>query len=116
MENDVTDARESIHIGLATSLMGPLLNDEATVRAFAALILKRLHGEAELAKQDPLRVTDEGVDWLVMGSYQEPRRLPETGAWLLRVRKSDCRVEKFGFYEPLDIPDEIKSFFLRTKP
>jgi hypothetical protein len=46
-----------------------------------------------------------------MGSYQEPGKLTDTGAWLIRVRKSDCRVEQFGHYEPLDIPDEIKPFF-----
>jgi hypothetical protein len=73
-------------------------------RKFAALLLKGLHGEAELAKQEPLRILDEETDWVVMD------RLPDTGAWMVRVRKSDCRVEKFGHYEPLEVPEEIKSF------
>jgi hypothetical protein len=50
-----------------------------------------------------------------MGSYQEPDKLPDTGAWFIRVRKSDCRVEKFGHYEPLEIPDEVKLFIANAK-
>lgn len=107
----MTHVPESAQLRLTKTLTGPLLNDEEMARAFAALILERLHGGAELAKQQPLRVIDQGTDWLVMGSYQEPGKLTDTGAWLIRVRKSDCRVERFGHYEPLDIPDEIKPFF-----
>jgi hypothetical protein len=111
----MTNVPESAQIRLTKTLIGPLLNDEETARAFATLILNRLHGEAELAKQQPLRVMDQGTDWIVMGSYQEPGKLADTGAWLICVRKSDCRVEKFGHYEPLEIPEEIKSFFPSTK-
>ena len=111
----MADTEESTHTRLFKSLVGPLLNDEAMARAFAALILQRLHGEAELAKQQPLQVTDQGTDWVVMGSHQEPGRLPGTGAWFIRVRKSDCRVEKFAHYEPLDIPDEVKALITAAK-
>ena len=111
----MSDVPESPEIFFSKALFGPLLNDEEIVRAFAALILKRIHGDAELEKQQPLRVTDQGTDWVVMGSYQEPSRLPGTGAWFVRVRKSDCRVEKFGHYEPLDIPDEVKALIARAK-
>jgi hypothetical protein len=107
--------QESPEVWVATALTGPLLNDEEMARGFAELILKRLHGEAELTKQQPLRVADEGGDWVVMGSYQEPGGLPYTGAWMIRARKSDCRVEKFGHCEPREIPEEIKSFFQIAK-
>jgi hypothetical protein len=50
-----------------------------------------------------------------MGSYQEPGMLPDTGAWFICVRKSDCRVEKFGHYAPLDVSDEVKSFIANAK-
>ena len=106
---------ESAQVRLSTPLIGPLLNDEETARAFAALILCRLHGKAELVKQQPLRAKDEGADWVVMGSHQETAKLPGTGAWLIRVRKSDCRVETFGHYEPLELPDDLKPFFAREK-
>ena len=102
---------ESAQVRLSTPLIGPLLNDEETARAFATLILTRLHGKPELVKQQPLRVKDEGSDWVVMGSHEEAGKLPGTGAWLIRVRKSDCRVETFGHYEPLELPDDLKPFF-----
>lgn len=111
----MVEVPESTEIFFSKALFGPLLNDEETARAFAALILNRLHGDAELAKQNPLRVMDQGTDWVVMGSYQEPGKLVGTGAWFIRVRKSDCRVEKFGHYEPLEIPDEVKTFIANTK-
>ena len=95
--------------------MGPLLNDEEVARAFAALILRRLCGEAELAKQQPLRVTDQEEFWLVMGSHQEPGMPPDAGAWFVKARKSDCRVEKFGHYAPLEISEEIKSILRSAK-
>jgi hypothetical protein len=47
MENEMTHVPESAQIRLTKTLTGPLLNDEETARAFAALILKRLHGGAE---------------------------------------------------------------------
>jgi hypothetical protein len=111
----MVDVPESTEIFFSKALFGPLLNNEEIVRIFASLILNRLYGEAELAKQQPLRVTDQGSDWLVTGSHQEPGRLPGTGAWFIRVRKSDCRVEKFGYSEPLEIPDEVKSFIANAK-
>jgi hypothetical protein len=49
-----------------------------------------------------------------MGSYQEPKKLPGTGAWFVRVRKSDCRVEKFGHYESLEIPDEVQAIIAKA--
>lgn len=112
----MTDASESIHILAAIPLIGPLLDDEDMARAIAELLLKRLHGGSELTRQQPLRVTDEGEYWLVMGSYQEPGSLPDSGAFMLRIRKSDCWVEKFGIYEPREVPEEIKSFFKQQKP
>jgi hypothetical protein len=111
----MTNAPESTQVWFATALTCPLLDTEETARAFAELILKRLHGEAELGKQRPLRIADEGADWVVTGSHQEQDRLPGTGAWFIRVRKSDCRVEKFGHYEPLEIPEEVKSFIADAK-
>lgn len=101
MDDDV----ESRDIRFFTPLTGPLLNDVAIAREFATLLLRRLQGDAELAKQQPLRVTDQGADWVVMGSHQEPGMRPGTGAWFVRFRKSDCRVQKFGHYEPTDVPE-----------
>jgi hypothetical protein len=106
---------ESSLVWLATALVGPLLNDEETARAFAALILNRLYGEAELTKQQPLCVTDQDKDWIVTGSHQEPDKLPGTGAWYIRVRKSDCLVKEFGHREPREIPDEVKPFIANAK-
>jgi len=111
----MVDVPESAEIFFSKALFGPLLNDEEIAQAFAALILRRLHGDAELAKQQPLRVTDRGTDWAVMGSHQESGKLPDTGAWFIRVRKSDCRVEKFGHYEPLEIPEEVKAYIAKAK-
>lgn len=111
----MTDIGETFLTWAATAVMGPLLNNEEVARAFAALILQRLCGAAELAKQQPLRVTDQGEFWVVMGSYQEPGMLPDTGAWYLRVRKSDCRVEEFGHYEPREVSEEIKSILASRK-
>lgn len=111
----MADVPESTQIRLFTSLIGPLLNDEETAAAFAVLILRRLHGEVELIKQQPLRVTDQGVDWVVMGSHQVPEKLPGTGAWFIRVRKSDCRVENLGHYEPLDVPEAVKNLIAAEK-
>jgi hypothetical protein len=111
----MVDVPESTEIFFSKALFGPLLNDEEIAGTFAALILNRLYGAAELAKQQPFRVTDEGTDWVVTGSHQEPDKLPGTGAWFIRVRKSDCRVEKFGHWEPREIPDEVKSFIANAK-
>ncbi len=105
----MTDTGETTQLWFATALMGPLLNDAEIARAFAGLILRRLYGAAELAKQQPLRVTDQGEAWVVMGSYQEPGMAADTGAWRMRVRKSDCRVEELGHYEPRELSDEVKS-------
>ena len=113
----MNDVPESPEVWVATSLLGPLLDDAGIARLFAELILRRLHGDAELDKQRPLRVTDQGTDWVVVGSYQEPSQIPGTGAWMVRVRKSDCCVRKFGHWQPTKIPDEIKSFFSQdTQP
>jgi NTF2 fold immunity protein len=111
----VADVPESTEIHFSTALLGPLLNGEDIARRFAMLILGRLYGEAELAKQQPLRVTDQGTDWVITGSHQEPGKLPGTGAWFIQVRKSDCRVEKFGHYAPLEISDEVKSILASAK-
>lgn len=110
----MVDDPESSEIFFSKALFGPLLNDAEIAQEFAALILKRLHGEAEVLKQQPLNVTDQGTDWLVMGSYQEPAKLPRTGVWFIRVRKTDCKVDKFGHYEPLEIPEEVGA--LTPKP
>lgn len=107
----MSDEPESASVFIVAALVGPLLNDAETARAFAELILRRLHGQAEFDKQTPLKVIDHGTDWVVFGSHQEPDQLPHTGAWMIRVRKSDCRVKKVGHWEPREIPDEIKSFF-----
>jgi hypothetical protein len=115
LEANMVDVPESTEIFLTKALFGPLLNNEEIARTFAALILKRLYGEAELAKQQPLRVTDDGTDWVIVGSHQEPGRLPGTGAWFIRVRKSDCRVEKFGHNEPLEIPEEVRPLIANAK-
>ena len=111
----MTNDSESLHIWLSKPVMGPLLNDEDIARAFAAMILKRLYGEAELAKQQPLRVADQGESWIVEGSFQEPGRLRGTGRWFVRMRKSDCRVETYGHCDPWDIPDEVKAAIERAK-
>ena len=113
--SSMTDTQESVQIWFATALSGPLLNDEEVARAFAALMLQRLYGAGELTKQLPLRVTDQGESWLVKGSYQEPGMLPDTGAWFIEVRKSDCRVEKFGHLEPLELSDDVKSILANAK-
>jgi hypothetical protein len=51
LEANMVDVPESTGIFLTKALFGPLLNNEEIARTFAALILKRLYGEAELAKQ-----------------------------------------------------------------
>ena len=102
---------ESASVFIAMALSGPLLNNAQIAKTFAELILRRLHGETELDKQRPLKVADHGTDWVVFGSYQELDRLPYSGAWMIRVRKSDCCVKKVGHWEPREVPDEIKSFF-----
>lgn len=102
---------ETACVFVATALVGPLLNNAEMARAFAELILHRLYGNSEVTKQKPLRVVDEETAWFITGSFQEREEPPGTGAWLLRVRKSDCRVEELGHYRPREIPDEIKSFF-----
>jgi hypothetical protein len=113
---NMTDIGETAQIGFATMLMGPLLNSEEMAQTFAALILQRLYGGDELAKQQqPLRVTDKGEAWVVMGSYQEPGMPPDTGAWYLRVRKSDCRVEEFGHYERRELSEEVRSILASRK-
>lgn len=111
----MADSEEALLTAAATAVLGPLLNNEEIARTFATLILQRLYGSDELAKQQPLRVTNQGESWLVMRSYQEPGMLPDTGAWFICVRKSDCRVEKFGHYAPLDVSDEVKSFIANAK-
>jgi hypothetical protein len=108
----MVEVPESTEIFFSRALFG---HDEEIARAFAALILKRLHGEAELEKQQPLRAIDQGTDWVVMGSHQEPGKLPGYGAWFVRVRKSDCRVEKFAHYGPLEIPEEVKALIANAK-
>ena len=105
----MSEERETPCVFVANALVGPLLNDAEIARTFAELILRRLYGDAEVRRQKPLKVTDRGTDWVVAGSYQEPDQLP--GAWTIRVRKSDCRVEELGHYMRREIPDEIKSFF-----
>jgi len=106
---------ESFDVKLLKALFGLVLNSEEIAREFAAMILKRLYGEAELTKQQPLRVTDEGKNWFVMGSYQEPGRLPDYGAWYIRFRKSDCRIETFAHYGPLEVPDEVKPYVIAAR-
>src|SRR5215475_2127344 len=111
MAMTMSEDRETSCVFVATALVGPLLNDAEIAQTFAELILRRLYGDAEVAKQKPLHVVDERTVWSIRGSYQELDRPPGTGAWTLRVRKSDCRVEELGHYQPREIPDEIKSFF-----
>lgn len=95
---------ESAEIFFSKALFGPLLDTEDRARAFAVFILSRLHGEAEVIKQKPLRVVDQDPEWLISGSYQEVGKLPGTGMWFIRVRKSDCRVVGHGHWQPLDSP------------
>jgi hypothetical protein len=99
---DPAESRDTRFFG---SLNGPLLNEPTIARDFATMLLRRLHGDAELAKQQPLSVVDQGGDWVVMGSHQEHGMRQGTGAWFVRVRKSDCRVQKFGHFEPVGVPE-----------
>ncbi len=96
-------------------LNGPLLNDEAIAETFAALLLKRVYGDAELARQRPLRVIDQTTDWLVEGSYQEPDEIPGNGAWYIIFRKTDCRVEGYGYRGRMEIPDEVREIIAQVK-
>jgi hypothetical protein len=105
----LADERETPEIFFAKALFGPLLGDETVARALAELILTRLYGEAELARQQPLQVTDDGIDWLVRGAYQEVGKPLGNGSWFIRARKSDCRVEKFGHLEPRPVPEEVEA-------
>jgi len=103
-------------LGMIMSGNGPLLNDEAIAETFAALLLKRVYGDAELARQRPLRVTDQASDWFVEGSYQGPDPLSGAGPWYIKFRKSDCRVEYYGFRAPpMEIPDHVKEIIARAK-
>ena len=111
----MTDDRKTV-LGMTMGLNGPLLNDEAIAETFAALLLKRVYGEAELARQRPLRVTDQATDWLVEGSYQGPDPFSGMGAWYIKFRKSDCRVEGYGFHAPpMELPDEVKEAIAQVR-
>jgi hypothetical protein len=62
-----------------------------------------------------LRATDQGEDWLIEGSYQEPGRLPRHGAWFIKVRKSDCQVDEHGHWFPMETPDAVKAIIDKIK-
>lgn len=85
------DEPESPEIFFSEALFGPLSNDEEIARSFATLILRGLYGDAELTKQQPRRVDDQGGVRLISGSWQEQGKPAGTGAWFIRVRKSAAR-------------------------
>ena len=111
----MTDDRESDLIGLMTPLNGPLLIDVDIAKTFASLILRRLCGEAEAAKQEPLDAIEWGSDWVIMGSFQESDGLPGAGAWYMRTRKTDCRVGEYGLYMPQEHSTEVLAMIAEAR-
>ncbi len=89
---------------------GGMVTSAATAHDIAAAILKDHHAGAGLAKQQPLKVADEGESWLVRGSYQEPGEAAGVGAWFIRIMKDDARIVNVHHQgPPLDPPEEIKT-------
>jgi hypothetical protein len=87
---------------------GGVITTPEVAREFAALVLGSLYGDEELAKQQPLRVVDQGRTWLVEGSHQWPDGAAGSGSWFMTMQKRDAKVLKLGFRLPMDIPDEVK--------
>ena len=106
---------ESFTTRLQKPLFDALLPDEEAAQEFGALILKRLHGEAELSRQQPLRATDQDEDWLIEGSPQTASRLLRPAAWFIKVRKSDCQVDEHGYWFSMETPDAVKAIIDKMK-
>jgi hypothetical protein len=95
---------------------GGMVTSAATAHDIATAILKGHHGGAELAKQQPLKVADEGESWLVRGSHQEPGEAAGVGAWFIRIMKDDARIVRVHHQGPrLDSPEKIKPLIEQSR-
>jgi hypothetical protein len=76
---------------------GAMITSAETAVGVAKAILQGHYGEAEVARQQPLRAKDDGASWLVEGSYRDPGLEPEGGgSWYARIMKDDGRIVSLG--------------------
>lgn len=69
----------------------------ALAQRFAAIIITNLRGEAELIRQLPLLIKDEGKTWLLTGSGSADNRFGGPGACHFEIQKHDARVVDMRF-------------------
>src|ERR1700761_2856273 len=92
----INEARADMSI--VNILIGNLIEKESDAILLASTILNIFYGEAALARQQPLKATDEGETWFVEGSQPPLNSPPEFGPWYIRFHKSDCCVKSFGHH------------------
>ncbi len=107
----------SAFILLTKAYHGGMITSADTAIGVASAILRGHYGEAELLRQQPLGVTEQGDSWLVEGSYVEPELAPEGGgSWYIRLMRDDGRVVELGHrIAALELDDEIKELEERSK-
>jgi hypothetical protein len=101
---------------LTKAYHGGVVISADTAVGVATAILRGHYGKAEVARQKPLRATDEGASWLVGGSYRDPDLEPEGGgSWYIRIMKDDGRVVALGHrIAALELTDELKALAERS--
>jgi hypothetical protein len=111
MDSDAEEKSGSLF--LFRVLRGGVLIEADDARAIAQILLRRSYGEAEEARQLPLKAIDDGEYWAVRGAYVPDKRHDETGAFRAKIRKDNCKVVELTVEAVLRISPEAQKMLDR---
>jgi len=80
-----------------STLTGDLVKNSDSALSIAKILVSANYGDEVLQEQAPLSVADEGTHWMIEGSLNKNRDNEGPGRILIKIRKSDSKVEYLKF-------------------
>ena len=81
----------------AQTLKSDIIDSAGLAKIFASIIIENLRGEAELMRQLPFGVENQGQTWLLTGSSQPKQGLGGPGPCHFEIRKQDACIVEMWF-------------------
>lgn len=88
---------------------GGIVSTPTAARQIAEVLIETHYGHAELLRQKPLSVKDEGDRWRVVGTANTNLRDEGTGPAVVVIWKEDGRILEIVVTKIHDFSDEIKN-------
>ena len=94
---------------LQQMIHGGIINNSDIARKIAEILIVALYGEDELARQEPLEITDQDGLWVIQGSHNKDRKNEGAGSFHVELRRRDCQVMKIYVETvPPPPPEDVK--------